>query len=249
MRKYGLLGYPLSHSFSKKFFTGKFEQSGTDEVYENFEISSIDLLPRIIQDEPELVGLNVTIPYKEKVIPYLDELDESSAAIGAVNTIRILRQGRKVYLKGYNSDIYGFENSLLPLLKSYHDRALVLGTGGASKAVLFVLRRLGISALRVSTRTVDETTIGYSQLSKPLLERHLLIVNSTPLGTYPDVASFPALPYEFITSRHIMYDLVYNPPVTRFLQFGVDRGAVVKNGAEMLELQALKSYEIWNAEG
>lgn len=246
MRKYGLIGYPLSHSFSKKFFTEKFAAENIDAEYLNFEISDIGQLPEIIENNPSLTGLNVTIPYKEKVIPFLDKLDAHSEIIGAVNTIRIERESGKTKLTGFNTDIYGFEESLKPLLIPIQNRALILGTGGASKAICFVLKKLGIDYLTITRNVSGENQITYPEVTKELIESHHLIINTTPLGTYPDTDNFPPLPYGFITPVHLLYDLVYNPAVTKFMKFGIEMGATVKNGYQMLELQALKSYEIWN---
>lgn len=248
MKKYGLIGFPLSHSFSKKFFNEKFKRENSDEIYENYEISSIDLLPEIIASDPNLIGLNVTIPYKEKVIPFLDELDYSSSEVGAVNTIRIVRKNGSVVLKGYNTDTFGFETSLKPLLNEFHKKALILGTGGASKAIKFVLRKLEIQFISASIEELMENEIPYELVDKKLIQEHLLIINATPLGTYPTADAFPPIPYEHIGNKHLLFDLVYNPAVTRFMEKGSARGAIVKNGLEMLELQALKSYSIWNAQ-
>lgn len=247
MKTYGLMGYPLGHSFSRKFFTEKFKKENKPEEYLNFEIPEVGCFREILSGNPGLCGLNVTIPYKTQIIPFLDELDATAAAIGAVNTIQIARSaGGNVHLKGYNTDVHGFRESLKPMLLPYHDKALVLGTGGASRAVMFVLRALGISALRVSRNASAEETVTYSQLTRELMQSHTIIINTTPLGTYPDTASCPDIPFEFITPRHILYDLVYNPPVTEFLRKGLQKGASIKNGFEMLELQALNSYDIWN---
>jgi shikimate dehydrogenase len=247
MKMYGLIGYPLGHSFSKKFFTAKFDQENSKEQYLNFELPAIEDLPSIILKYPELSGLNVTIPYKTQVIPYLDELDTTAASIGAVNTILISRSSSgKAQLKGYNTDVFGFEQSLRPLLKQPFPRALVLGTGGASKAVHFVLSSLGIEALSVSRSITGSGNITYAQLTRDLLLTYTLIINTTPLGTFPGVGMCPDIPYEHLSESHILYDLIYNPPATLFLEKGMEKGAVVKNGYEMLELQALRSYSIWN---
>lgn len=248
MRTYGLIGYPLGHSFSRKFFTEKFLRENLQEQYLNFELEDIALLPGVIGAHPELAGLNVTIPYKEKVLPYLGTLDPVSTAIGAVNTIRIIRNQAGILLEGYNSDVYGFSESLKPLLKTFHRKALVLGTGGASKAVTFALDRLGIEWLQVSRKKTGLKCISYDDLDIQTIKQHRIIINTTPLGTFPETGSFPQIPYSCLTPEHLLYDLVYNPPETRFLAFGKERGAVIKNGHEMLELQALKSYEIWNKE-
>lgn len=246
MKKYGLIGYPLTHSFSKKFWIEKFEAEGAGSIYTNFEIDSIRKFPDIINADPELAGLNVTIPYKEQVMIYLDEMDEAAREVGAVNTVKISRIDGKVFLKGYNSDVFGFEKSLAPLLKPYHAKALILGTGGASKAIKYVLKKLGIDFISASIEELKDGEIRYAQIDRAVIEARLLIINATPLGTYPKVDSFPPIPYEFITDKHLLFDLVYNPGTTRFMAFGKEKGAAVKNGYEMLIGQALRSYEIWN---
>jgi len=248
MRRYGLIGYPLTHSFSKRFFTEKFETENIESSYDNFEIDSIQKFPEIIINNPELVGLNVTIPYKEQVIPYLNELNDSAREIGAVNTVKITRTSAGVYLKGFNTDTFGFENSIKPLLKEYHKKALILGTGGASKALKFVLNKLSIEFISASIEELKDNEIRYDEVDEKMMTERLLIINATPLGTYPKTESFPAIPYEFITEKHLLFDLVYNPEVTQFMSKGKARGATVKNGYEMLLGQALRSYEIWNSE-
>ncbi len=246
MRTYGLIGYPLGHSFSRKFFTEKFLRENLQEQYLNFELDDIALLPGIIGAHPELAGLNVTIPYKEKVLPYLGRLDPVSTAIGAVNTIRIIRNQEGILLEGYNSDVYGFSESLKPLLKTFHRKALVLGTGGASKAVTFALDRLGIEWLQVSRNNIGMKCISYDDLDLQTIRQHPIIINTTPLGTFPDTGTYPLIPYNIITQEHLLYDLVYNPAESLFLKYGKEQGAAIKNGYEMLELQALMSYDIWN---
>lgn len=248
MRRYGLIGYPLTHSFSKRFFTEKFETENIESSYDNFEIDSIQKFPEIIINNPELVGLNVTIPYKEQVIPYLNELNDSAREIGAVNTVKITRTSAGIYLKGFNTDTFGFENSIKPLLKEYHKKALILGTGGASKALKFVLNKLSIEFISASIEELKDNEIRYDEVDEKMMTERLLIINATPLGTYPKTESFPAIPYEFITEKHLLFDLVYNPEVTQFMSKGKARGAAVKNGYEMLLGQALRSYEIWNSE-
>jgi shikimate dehydrogenase len=248
MKKYGLLGYPLTHSFSKRFFIEKFEQENTEASYENYEIENINLLPGIINANPQLCGLNVTIPYKEQVIPYLDELDVAAREVGAVNTIKISRKENIIFLKGFNTDTWGFEISLKPLLKEHHKKALILGTGGASKAIKYVLAKLGIGFISATIEELKENEIRYTDINNELMKERLLIINATPLGTYPKVETFPLIPYEHITGNHLMFDLVYNPEVTMFMEKGLSKGATVKNGYEMLLQQALKSYEIWNLE-
>jgi len=244
--KFGLIGYPLTHSFSKKFWTKKFEEEKLDCQYENFEIDSIEKLPEVIQNNPGLVGLNVTIPYKEQVIPFLDEIDDAAREIGAVNTIKIIRKEGNVLLKGFNSDTYGFESTLKPLLKAHHKKALILGTGGASKAIRYILKKLKIDFISASIEELNENEIRYEEITPELLRERLLVINTTPLGTYPKVDTYPRIPYEHLTEKHLLYDLVYNPEVTRFIEFGKEKGATVKNGLDMLIGQALRSYEIWN---
>lgn len=247
MKKYGILGYPLAHSFSKRFFTEKFERGKVDAAYENFEIDNISKFPKIITENPNLIGLNVTIPYKEQVIPYLNELEDAAREVGAVNTIKISRTETEVYLKGFNTDTHGFENSLKPLLKPQHSKALILGTGGASKAVKYVLSKLGIDFISASIEELKENEIRYEEIDSRIMIERLLIINATPLGTFPDVDTSPKIPYELITENHLLFDLVYNPETTKFMKMGLKKGATVKNGNEMLQLQALKSYKIWNS--
>ncbi len=247
MKKYGILGYPLAHSFSKRFFTEKFERGKVDAAYENFEIDNISKFPKIITENPNLIGLNVTIPYKEQVIPYLNELEDAAREVGAVNTIKISRTETEVYLKGFNTDTHGFENSLKPLLKPQHSKALILGTGGASKAVKYVLSKLGIDFISASIEELKENEIRYEEIDSRIMTERLLIINATPLGTFPDVDTSPKIPYELITENHLLFDLVYNPETTKFMKMGLKKGATVKNGNEMLQLQALKSYKIWNS--
>lgn len=248
MKKYGLLGYPLTHSFSKRFFTEKFEKEQIDSTYENFEIDNINKFPEVVKNNPEVIGFNVTIPYKEQVIPFLDQLNDSAQEIGAVNTIKVKRSGDNVYLKGFNTDTFGFESSLSPLLKDYHKKALILGTGGASKALKYVLNKLQIDYISASIEELKEKEIPYEAIDKEMMKDRLLIINATPLGTYPKVDTFPNIPYEYITKKHLLFDLVYNPEVTQFMAKGQAQGATVKNGFDMLLGQARRSYEIWNSE-
>jgi len=243
MKHFGLIGYPLSHSFSKKYFTDKFEEwKLKDHAYELFSIEYIDMFPALIKTWPNLVGLNVTIPYKERVIEYLDGLDPAAADIGAVNTIKFL--GGK--LIGYNSDVYGFEHSLTPMLNDdITYKALVLGSGGASKGIIWVLKKLGIEYQIVSRKEVNGY-VKYTDVTEEVLCDHKLIINTTPLGMTPNADSCPFLPYDGLTSEHVLYDLVYNPETTLFMQHGLDANSAVKNGLEMLHLQADRSWEIWN---
>jgi shikimate dehydrogenase len=242
MRLFGLIGYPLGHSFSKKYFTGKFEEEGiTNCRYDLFPIPSIDELPGLLLANPSLEGLNVTIPYKKEVLPFLSA-SSIPEGLNACNCIRI-RHGQ---LTGYNTDVVGFEQSLLPLLNKQHQQALVLGNGGAAESVIHVLKKLGIEYDVVSRQLHAGSTLTYRELTREIIEQHPLIINTTPVGTFPETGSCPAIPYEGITSRHLLYDLVYNPPLTLFLQKGKERGAQVKNGEEMLVLQAEESWNIWN---
>lgn len=244
---YGLIGKKLTHSFSADFFNKKFKKEGIDESYQLFPIPSISLLPELIKSHRELKGINVTIPYKEEIIPYLSEISDEADRIGAINVVKIRREGDKVYLKGFNSDCVGFRNSLLPLLNPHIKKALILGTGGASKAVEYVLTDLGIQVTFVS-RNPKRNQLSYKDLNEQLIKEHLLIVNTTPLGTFPDIDSYPPIPYHYLTSSHICYDLVYNPEVTEFMKRSEIQGATVKNGMEMLIGQALEAWRIWNHE-
>ena len=245
MKKYGLLGYPLGHSFSRNYFNQKFEAERIDAEYLNFEIPEIKEIKNVIKENPELNGLNVTIPYKEQVIPYLDDLDEDARLIGAVNVIKFSKGlFGKVKLKGYNSDIIGFKQSIEPLLKEHHRKALILGTGGASKAVFQGLKQLGVASTFVS-RKAKEYCITYEEITPKVMEQYSVIVNTTPLGMYPNVNACPDIPYDLLTSDHLLYDLLYNPDETLFMRKGKEKGAVVKNGLEMLLLQAFAAWEIW----
>lgn len=244
MKKFGLIGYPLGHSFSKNFFNEKFHSEDIDAEYVNFEIPSISEFPTVLLTNPELIGLNVTIPYKEQIIPYLDELDADAAAIGAVNVIKIIRQKGKTKLIGYNSDIIGFTQSIEPLLETQHKKALILGTGGSSKAIYHGLKKLGVDAKFVS-RTAQNGMFTYEDLTPEVMNEYKIIVNCTPVGMYPRADEYPNIPYEYLTPNHLLYDLLYNPDTTLFMKKGADKGAVTKNGLEMLLLQAFASYDIW----
>lgn len=240
MRLFGLIGFPLSHSFSKGFFADKFSKENIAGcVYENFPIPSIEEFPGLWRQYEELEGLNVTIPYKQAVIPYLDELSDAAKAIGAVNCIR-RKNGR---LTGNNTDVTGFSRSLQPLLQPHHTKALILGTGGAAKAVKYSLSQLGIQYTEVSR----SGPVPYEALTEAIMREHTLIVNTTPLGMYPNEIDAPPIPYEFTGAQHLYYDLIYNPAETQFMKNGAAQGAAVKNGHEMLVLQAEASWEIWNA--
>lgn len=250
-RTYGLIGFPLIHSFSKTFFNQKFQAESIRARYDNFEIASIDLFPALLADTPSLAGLNVTIPYKEKVIPYLDDIDPLAARAGAVNVIKIIRDKRGKLLEnrrlvGFNSDVAGFTDSIRPLITDSRHRALVLGTGGAAKAVCVGLDMLDVEAQLVS-RTRRPGVLAYADLTPEIIASHKVIVNTTPLGMYPHVDEAPAIPYEALTADHLCYDLLYNPDVTLFMKKARANGAEVKNGLEMLLLQAFLSWEIWNS--
>ena len=247
MDKYGLIGYPLGHSFSISYFNEKFESEGIDAVYENFEIPQIEDVKEIINSNPDLKGLNVTIPYKQQVLKYIKELSPEAKAIGAVNVIRIEHKGNKTVLKGFNSDVIGFTKSIEPILNTYHKKALILGTGGAAKAVQYGLQSLGIETLFVS-RTKKKNAITYEEVTADIVREYNVIVNCTPVGMYPHIDECPKLPYEAMDSHTLLYDLLYNPDETKFLRLGAERGATVKNGLEMLLLQAFVSWEIWNGE-
>lgn len=243
MDLYGLIGHPLGHSFSKDFFNQKFQSENIDAQYLNFDIPTIELLNEILTRQ-QIKGLNVTIPYKEKVIPFLDELSEEAKSIGAVNVIKVYQQENKIRLKGFNTDVIGFTESLQPLLNPTHKKALILGTGGASKAVQFGLQQLNIETLFVSRRSCDNT-LTYSQLTPKVMKEHTVVINCTPVGMHPHTDECPEIPYEFIGESHILYDLVYNPEETLFLKKGKAVGATTKNGLEMLLLQAKAAWNIW----
>ena len=246
MEKYGLIGYPLGHSFSISYFNQRFQDEGIDAVYENFEIPSIEALDEVIGANPELKGLNVTIPYKEKVIPYLDSITPEARAIGAVNVIKVTHEGRNTKLKGFNSDVIGFTKSIEPMLeKKWHKKALILGTGGASKAINFGLKHLGLETVFVS-RYERPDTIQYDKITPDVVKEYNVIVNCTPLGMYPKTEECPQLPYEAMDSHTILYDLIYNPDETLFMKRGARYGAQTKNGLEMLLLQAFASWEFWH---
>ena len=245
MDKYGLIGYPLGHSFSISYFNEKFENENIDAQYINFEIPTIDALPEVLVSNPELKGLNVTIPYKEKVIPFLDTVSPEARAIGAVNVIKVDHKGNEIKLKGYNSDVIGFTKSIEPMLERFHKKALILGTGGASKAINYGLKSLGLETVFVS-RYERPGTIQYERITPDIIHEYNVIINCTPCGMYPHIDECPKLPYEAMDSRNLLYDLLYNPDQTLFMKKGAERGATVKNGLEMLLLQAFASWEFWN---
>ncbi|MFT6996671.1 MAG: shikimate dehydrogenase [Cryomorphaceae bacterium] len=242
MGRFGLIGKTLSYSFSKDYFQRKFAELNTQDSYENFELGHIEEIKQLLSDE-SLSGLNVTIPYKEAVIPFLDKLDPIAKEIGSVNTIAFI-DGQTV---GYNTDIIGFENSLKPFLEHGMDRALILGTGGASKAVAYALKKIGLDILLVSRSPSNENEIAYEDCNANAVKWHRLIVNTTPVGTSPNITQAPAIAYEGIAENHLLYDLIYNPAKTQFLAEGEKRGASIQNGLSMLKIQAEKSWEIWNS--
>lgn len=246
---YGLIGTSLTHSFSMDFFNQKFIAEGIDAQYFNFELTDIGDLMNILSEYSNLGGLNVTMPFKEKVIPLMDELDETAQRVGAVNVIKIIKgtKDNAVKLVGYNTDFLGFRESIEPLLTPEMKHALVLGTGGASKAVKAALESLGIVVHYVSRRKTA-SIIAYEELTKQMILDHKIIVNTTPLGTYPKISLCPDIPYRFITNQHLCYDLVYNPSETTFMKRSSENGATVKSGLEMLLLQAFESYRIWTSE-
>ena len=255
MQRYGLVGFPLSHSFSARFFADKFAAEGRPARYDNYEMATVDGLRAMIEATPKLRGLNVTIPHKEAVMAQLDALSPEAQRIGAVNVIRIARKaGGQIWLEGCNSDVVGFSQSLAPLLQAHHRHALVLGTGGASKAVVVALHDLGIAPIYVTRRATAPTlavggrevpVLTYEQITPELLATHHLLVNCTPLGMSPHVEAMPPIAYDALTDQHLLYDLIYNPLETRFLTEGRARGAATKNGLEMLHLQALAAWDMW----
>ena len=246
MDRYGLIGYPLGHSVSISYFNQKFADENINAKYENYEIPDIDMLPEILDSVPDLRGLNVTIPYKEKVIPFLDSLSPEARAIGAVNVIRVTHEKNKTILKGFNSDVIGFTQSIEPMIdKKWHKKALILGTGGASKAICYGLKSLGIEPVCVS-RYERPDTIQYETITPEVIKEYNVIVNCTPVGMYPHTDECPKLPYEAMDNHTILYDLIYNPDQTLFMRKGAAYGAEVKNGLEMLLLQAFASWEFWH---
>ena len=245
MDLYGLIGYPLGHSFSIGYHNQRFADEGINAKYVNFEIPSIDELQEVLSSNPNLKGLNVTIPYKEKVMQYLDYISPEARAIGAVNVIKVEHDGNDIILKGYNSDVIGFTQSIEPMLEECHRKALVLGTGGASKAISYGLRSLGLETVYVS-RYQKTDTVQYESITPEVVKEYNVIVNCTPLGMYPKVEECPMLPYEAMNENNILYDLIYNPDETLFMKRGRQQGAEVKNGLEMLLLQAFASWEFWH---
>lgn len=245
MKKLGLLGKNISYSFSRNYFAEKFKNDGItdDYCYDNFDIQSIHEFPEILKNNPDLIGMNVTIPYKQDIIPFLDDLSDNAKEIGAVNTIKVSAEGKLI---GHNTDYFGFTESLKPLLKPNHKKALILGTGGAAKAIAYGLKQLGIQSQYVSRKETIDTII-YNNLTSELFDEYHIIVNCSPLGTFPNIENCPDIPYQYFTSKHIAYDLIYNPERTTFLAKAKMQGATIKNGYEMLVLQAEKAWEIWNS--
>lgn len=243
MARYGLIGKNIDYSFSKRFFTQIFEKDGSGDIYDNFDIDSLNDIEAIFSKHKDLQGLNVTIPYKEQIIPFLDSIDEEAKKIGAVNTIKIKSNGTLI---GYNTDHSGFANALAKYLPLQQKTALILGTGGASKAIVYVLKYMDFKYLQVS-RTKTETILIYDDLDQKIIQDHSLIINCTPLGTYPKVNDYPKIPYEHLNEQHLLFDLIYNPRKTEFLKRGFTQGATVSNGISMLEYQAMRSLSIWKS--
>lgn len=247
MELFGLIGYPLTHSFSAKYFSKKFATENIHDVeYRLFPITDISHLPSLILQNPDLKGFNVTIPYKIAILPLLDKISGVAKSVGAVNCVKINRNESGITLTGYNTDVYGFRESLLPALQTFHRNALVLGTGGAAKAVCHTLNELKIKTTLVSRSGNESSMLNYSQLSEEIMCNNLLIINTSPVGTFPDTEKCPDIPYKYITSKHLLFDLIYNPAETKFLEQGRKKSAFTMNGLKMLELQAEKSWEIWN---
>ncbi|MBT8245532.1 MAG: shikimate dehydrogenase [Winogradskyella sp.] len=242
--KYGLIGKEIDYSFSRGYFAEKFKTKNLPHTYVNFELQDISEFENIFQDSENIKGLNVTIPYKEDVIPFLDKLDKRAKKIGAVNTIKISKKGKRI---GYNTDYFGFKESLKPHLKKHHKKALILGTGGASKAIAYALKQLKINFHFVSRTKKDTVKFIYSELTETIINEHQILINCSPVGTFPNVYKYPNIPYDGVTEHHILYDLIYNPEETKFLQLGKSQNATTINGLKMLELQAEKSWEIWNS--
>lgn len=248
MRTFGLIGYPLGHSFSVPYFTNKFSEEGIKAEYRNFPLGKISEFESLVKSDLNLAGLNVTVPYKQKIIPYLDALAETARNIQAVNTICFCRKKGVRALVGHNTDVIGFERSLSEHLNKHHTSALVLGSGGSSKAVTFVLERLGIE-YRIVSRSKGEEQITYARLEDSLVANSPLIINTTPLGMHPKLNTYPDIPYDAVSPDHLLFDLVYNPGKTRFLSLGEEKGATIVNGYDMLVYQAEGSWEIWNKKG
>ena len=244
MRKFGLIGKAIGYSFSRNYFKNKFKEASIkDAAYQNFDLDTITQFPEKVLKIDGLSGLNVTIPYKEQIIPFLDSVSKKVKAIGAVNTIKIKKNGT---LKGYNTDCYGFKKTITPHLKKHHKKALILGTGGASKAIAYVLEGLDIDFQFVSRQVSEKAKYNYNMLSESIVKEHTIIINCSPVGTFPDVNEAPKIVYSGVTSSHILFDLIYNPEQTQFLKNGLKNGATTINGYKMLEFQAEKAWKIWN---
>tara|TARA_B110000114_G_scaffold176627_1_gene207474 strand:+ start:767 stop:1498 length:732 start_codon:yes stop_codon:yes gene_type:complete len=243
MKTFGLIGKNIDYSFSRGYFKDKFETNKLDCTYKNFDLENIESFEKLKENSTAFSGFNVTIPYKEEILPYLDSVDSEAKEIGAINTIKI----KNNQLIGYNTDHYGFKNSLLPHLKPHHKKALILGTGGASKAVAFALKEMGIAYEYVSRNKSDKIKHTYNSIKSSDIEACKLIINCTPLGTFPKTEKYPEIPYNSISDQHLLFDLIYNPVETQFLKNGALQGAKIVNGLEMLKIQAEKSWEIWNS--
>jgi shikimate dehydrogenase len=243
MRIFGLIGRNINYSFSVAYFSDKFQKENiTDALYKNFDIPDVTYFLQILKKHKDLKGLNVTIPYKQEIIPYLDKLSRKAEEVGAVNTIKITKKG---LLKGYNTDVYGFKKSLKPLLKPHHKKALVLGTGGASKAVIYVLDKLGLD-YKIVSRNPEENQISYANITQEVMQEYMVVINCTPLGTFPNIEQCPEFNYEYFTAKHLAFDLIYNPAETTFLKKAKQQGASIQNGYQMLVFQAEKAWKIWN---
>jgi shikimate dehydrogenase len=247
MRRFGLVGNKLTHSFSAEYFARKFSSEGiTNTVYELYPLKSVAEITELLSTQRDISGLNVTIPFKKLVIPLLDKISEQALQVGAVNCIKVIRNNGKIFLKGYNTDVYGFLTSFEPLLQKHHTHALVLGNGGAASSVTYVLQKLGIKFLIVTRNPLSDNQISYSQITPELVRKHTLIIQTTPLGMFPDIDTKPEIPYYALSDAHLLYDLVYNPEQTLFLNEGKKAGAQTKSGLQMLEMQAEKSWQIWH---
>lgn len=242
MKTFGLIGKNIDYSFSRTYFNQKFTAENIEAIYKNFDLENIKQFPSLIQNNPTIKGFNVTIPYKEAIIPFLDEVEVTAKEIGAVNTIKINEAGKLI---GYNTDFYGFSEALKPYLKPHHTKALILGTGGASKAIAYALKRLDITYKYVS-RSISPQNFTYSELTPSIIQEYKLIINCTPLGTFPNIEQFPPIPIQFLSSKHLVFDLIYNPSHTKLMKLALDQNAEVTNGLTMLEFQAEKAWKIWN---
>jgi len=250
MPQFGLIGFPLAHSFSANYFNEKFSKiypAIQDVSYHLFALNNIKQVRDLIKNNPELCGLNVTHPYKNTIIQYLDSINNIAKEIGAVNTIKIFKNQDEINLVGYNTDCYGFEKMLEPLLQSHHQKALILGTGGVSKAVQFIFKKNSINYTLVSQKRSNQDNIHYDDLTKKIVEQHLIVINATPVGMFPNITEYPNFPYHFLNQRHLVIDLIYNPPESQFIKFSKKSGATTKNGLDMFHYQAEKAWEIWCA--